>query len=43
VQGVPQPTQVFFLAIRECHEWIVESQVLITGFRIIGPHAGIRS
>ncbi len=31
VQGVPQATQVFFLAIRECHQLI------------IGPHPGIRS
>ena len=31
VQGVPQATQVFFLAIRECHPLI------------IGPQPGIRS
>ena len=31
VQGVSEPPQVFFLAIRECHKLI------------IGTHAGIRS
>jgi len=43
VQGVSEPPQVFFLPIRECHEWFVESQTLITGFRIIGPRAGFRT
>jgi hypothetical protein len=31
VQRVPEAAQVFFLAIRECHQLI------------IGPHPGIRS
>ena len=43
VQGVSEPPQVFFLPIRECHEWFVESQTLITGFRIIGPRTGFRT
>jgi hypothetical protein len=43
VQGVSEPPQVFFLAIRECHEWFLESKALISAFRIIGPHTGFRS
>jgi len=43
VQGMTESPQVFLLTFRECHVWFIESQALISRFRIIGLPTGFRS